>query len=66
MARVISPVGAALANAFLLQFEKNWVQNCPSDLKPHYNCRCVDDIFVLFSSSKPLEPFRNFLNCQHC
>ena len=31
-----SPLGLTLANAFLVHFEKNWLQNCPSDFKPHY------------------------------
>ena len=44
-----SPLGLALANAFLVHFEKNWLQNCPSDYKPHYYRRYVDDIFVLFT-----------------
>ena len=33
-----SPLGLTLANAFLVHFEKNWLQNCPCDFKPHY-CR---------------------------
>ena len=53
-----------LANVFLVHFEKNWLQNCPSDFKPHYNRRYVD-IFVLFTSPKHLEAFRNFLNGRH-
>ena len=28
-----SPLGPALANAFLVYFEKNWLQNCPSNFK---------------------------------
>ena len=31
-----SPIGPTLANAFLVYFEKNWLQICPSDFKPHY------------------------------
>ena len=57
-----SLLGPALANAFLVHFEKNWLQNYPSDFKPHYYRRYVDDIFVLFTSPKYLEAFRNFLN----
>ena len=57
-----SPLGPTLANAFLVHFEKNWLQSCPSNFKPHYYRRYVDDIFVLFSLPKYLEAFRNFLN----
>ena len=54
-----------MANAFLVYFEKNWLQNCPSDFKPHYYRRYVDGIFVLFTSPKHLEAFQNFLNGRH-
>ena len=60
-----SPLGLTLANAFLVHFEKNWLQNCPSDFKPHYYRRYVDDIFVLFTSPKYLDTFRKFLNGRH-
>ena len=29
-----SPLGLTLANTFLVHLEKNWLQNCPLDLKP--------------------------------
>ena len=57
-----SPLGPTLANAFLVHFEKNCLQNCPTDFKSHYCRRNVDDIFVLFTSPNHLEVFRNFLN----
>ena len=60
-----SPLGPTLANTFLVHFEKNWLRNCPSDFKPHYYRRYVDDIFVLFTSPRHLEAFRNFLNGRH-
>ena len=60
-----SPLGPALANAFLVLFEKNQLQNCPSDFKPYYCRRHVDDIFVLFTSPQHVEAFQNFLNGQH-
>ena len=50
-----SPLRPTLARAFQVHFEKNWLQNFPSDLKPHYYRRYVDDIFVLFTSQKHLE-----------
>ena len=59
-----SPLGHTVANAFLVHFEKNWLQNYPSDFKPHYYRRYADDIFVLFTSPKYLEAFLNFLNGQ--
>ena len=44
---------------------KGFIQNCQSDFKPHYYRQYVDDIFVLFTSPKHLEAFRNFLNGRH-
>ena len=41
-----SPLGLTLTNAFLVDFEKNWLQNCPSDLKLYYYQRYVHDIFL--------------------
>ena len=60
-----SPLGPTLANSFLVHFEKNWLQNFPTDFKPHYYRRYVDDIFALFTSPKHLEAFHNFLNSRH-
>ena len=40
---------------------KYWLRNCPSDFKPHYYRRYVDDIFVLFTSPKHLNA--NMLTC---
>ena len=56
-----SPLGVTLPNTFLVYFEKNWSQNCPSDLKPYYYRQFVN-IFLLFTPPKHLEAFRNFLN----
>ena len=55
-----SPLGSILTNAFLVYFEKNWLQNCSSDFEPHYYKRYVDGIFALFSSTEHLESFRIF------
>ena len=57
-----SPVGPTFVHAFLLYFEKSWLQDCPSDFKPHYYRCYVDDIFVLFTSLEHLEVFGNFQN----
>ena len=43
------PLGPTVANTSLAYFEKNWLQNCPSDFKHHYYRRYVDDIFVLLT-----------------
>ena len=60
-----SALSLTLANVFLVHFEKNQLQNCPSDFKPHYHRRYVDDIFLLFTSPTHLEAFQYFLNGRH-
>ena len=60
-----SPLGLPLAYVFLVYFEKNWLENCPSDFKSNYHRRFVDEIFVWFTSPKHLEAFRYFLNGLH-
>ena len=57
-----SSLGLTLADAFLANFESNWSQNCPSDLKPYYYRLYVDDIFVLFPSLEHLETLQKFRN----
>ena len=57
--------GLTFANAFLVHFEKNWLQNCPSDFMPHYYLLYVDDILVLFTFLKHSEAYENFLNGWH-
>ena len=52
-------------NTFLVHFEKNWLQNCPSDFKPYYYWRYDDDNFVLFTSPQLLKTSENFLNDQN-
>ena len=45
--------------------KKKWLQNCPSDFKPHYYRWYVDDVRILFISLEHLEAFQNFLNGWH-
>ena len=60
-----SPLGPTLANAFLCHFEKNWLNECPSQFKPVVYKRYVDDIFVLFKSKEHLKLFVNYMNSKH-
>ena len=60
-----SPLGPTLANVFLCYYKKEWLDNCPSHFKPIVYRRCVDDIFVLFSSKEHLQPFVDYMNKQH-
>ena len=61
-----SPLGPLLANIFLShRAEKIWLDNCPSECKPVFYRRNVDDSFILFQSRNHVEPFLKFLNSQH-
>ena len=59
-----SPLGPTLANAFLCFYERKSLEECPSEFKPGFYRRYVDDIPVLFRSTNHLEKLRNyFITC---
>lgn len=60
-----SPLGPTFANAFLCHHEKKWLDDCPSEFKPVFYRRYVDDIFLLFRSSTDVEPFKTYMNSRH-
>ena len=60
-----SPLGYALANAFLCHYEKIWLNECPSQFKPVVYRHYVDNIFVLFKSKEHLKLFASYLNSKH-
>ena len=60
-----SPLGPTSANAFLCFYERKWLEECPSEFKPVFYRRYVDDIFVLFKSADHLEKFCNYFNTCH-
>ena len=60
-----SPLGPALANIFMCNFENEWLKDCPHSLKPVFYRWYVDDIFVLFSSIDQAEEFKKCLSSKH-
>ena len=54
-----------LANSFLCNYEKEWLDYCPFHFKLIVCRRYVDDIFVLLSSMEHLQPFVDQMNKQH-
>ena len=60
-----NPLGPTLANVFLCYYEQIWLDNCPSEFKPVYYKRYIDDSFILFKSSDHIPLFLNYLNSQH-
>ena len=59
------PLGPTFANIFLSFHEKSWLEHCPSDFKPVYFRRYVDDCFILFSNRAQIPEFLNYLNSKH-
>ena len=60
-----SPLGPALANAFLCYHEGKWIESCPSEFRPVVYKRYVDDIFLLFRHSSHLSKFQEYMNTKH-
>ena len=59
------PLGPTFANIFLCYHEKSWLDCCPSEFKPVFYRRYVDDCFILFSSIDHVPKFLNYLNSKH-
>ena len=60
-----SPLGPCLANTFMSHHEVKWLNDCPSEFKPIYYRRYVDDIIVLFKDKSHLTLFVEYMNSQH-
>ena len=60
-----SPLGPALANAFLCHHEKHWLDDCPLSFAPVFYARYVDDIFVLLRSREHITRLANYLSSKH-
>ena len=43
-----SPLSPIIANIFLVNFEKHFLDDCPDDIKPMFYRRYLDDTFILF------------------
>ena len=60
-----SPCGPTLANIFLCYYESIWLENCPSEFKPEFYKRYVDDTFLLFKKQEHINKFLEYLNSKH-
>ena len=61
-----SCLGPTYVNVFLCNHEKRWLDDCPSDFKPLYYRRYIDDTFLIFRQSSHITLFLNYLNDKHC
>ena len=60
-----SPLGPALANAFLCHHESEWLEDCPLSFAPVFFARYVDDIFVLLRSKEHTAKLAQYLSSKH-
>ena len=60
-----SPLGPALANAFLCHHERKWLRECPVAYAPIFYKRYIDDIFVLLKSENHVNNLLFYLNSKH-
>ena len=60
-----SPLGPALANAFLCYHETKWLDECPLAFMPIFFARYVDDIFVLVRSKEHVAMLSQYLSSKH-
>ena len=60
-----SPLGPALANAFLAHYETIWLEECPLSFAPIFYARYVDDIFVLIRSSDHITKLAEYFSSKH-
>ena len=60
-----SPIGPTLANIFMCHQETRWLEDCPTEFKPIYYRRYVDDTFLCFSSPDHYSLFLDYLNSKH-
>ena len=60
-----SPLGPALANAFLCHHEASWLDECPLSYAPIFFARYVDDIFVLIRSQDHIILLADYFSSRH-
>ena len=59
------PLSPTLANIFLCFHEKNWLNCCPSEFKPVFYKRYMDDTCLLFRHEDHIDKFKGYLNSRH-
>ena len=59
------PLGPTFANIFMCHNEEKWLNECPSDFRPVFYKRYIDDTFVLFRDQSHSSLFLDYLNSRH-
>ena len=60
-----SPLGPALANAFLAHHETVWLEECPLSFAPIFFARYVDDIFILVRANEHVAKLAEYFSSKH-
>ena len=60
-----SPIGPTMANIFMNYMESKFLQSCPTEFKPLFYRRYVDDTFTIFKSIEEANKFLEYINGQH-
>jgi hypothetical protein len=60
-----SPISPVLANIFLCDFEKRFLDTCPLEFRPLFYRRYVDDTFILFDTEAKSNQFLEYFNSCH-
>ena len=60
-----NPSAPTLANIFLCNLEKRFLDTCPSEFKPVLYRRYLDDTFVLFRHQSHAALFVDYINGMH-
>jgi hypothetical protein len=60
-----SPISPVLANIFLCDFEKRFLDTCPAEFRPSFYKRYVDDTFIVFDTEEQADHFLEYINNCH-
>ena len=60
-----NPLGPIFAVLFLRYLEEKWLHECPTNFKPIFYRRYVDDTFIIFNNKNDIIQFHNYLNSKH-
>ena len=56
-----SSLGPSMANIFLCHYETIWLENCPSEFKPIFYRRYIDDTVILFKDPTHAKKFEEYI-----
>ena len=60
-----SPISPIAANIFLCNFESEFLDTCPFNIKPKFYRRYLDDTFLLFDNENQALSFFEYINNKH-